>query len=75
MKVFIYVNQVIAMLMAASKKPNVSERMSWPIVRIIFLANPKWFEKLDMLVIEHNSNRTAYVKSLIDKAICEGKHE
>ena len=45
------------------------QKLGWPTVQIFFVSEPTWLKRFDKMVAYNNSNRTAFVKNLMSKAL------
>jgi len=46
-----------------------NEKMNYPIVRIIFLCHPETLRRFEMMLLEKNMTKTAYIKQRINEDI------
>jgi len=52
-----------------------TEKMNYPIVRIIFLCHPETLRRFEMMLLEKNMTKTAYIKQRINEDIEQFEEE
>jgi len=51
------------------------KKFDYPIVRIVFVCHPETLKRFDMMLLEKNMTRTAYIKQRINEDIETFEHE